>query len=92
MQTGVAGKGAGWLVQTVTLQSGVVYHWKNQVQIETQAQPWNTANGQVRLGAEQNLGSKVAMQVAEIAVYNRALTSNERTTVVAYLMSKYNLA
>lgn len=92
MQSGVAGKGAGWLVQVVTTQSGAAEHFKFNELIEFQQLPLDTASaGELRIGVEQNLFSKVQMDLAEAVVYDRSVTASERVLLVNHFVEKYGL-
>lgn len=92
VQTGVPGKGAGWLVQLVTIKSGAAKHYKFNTQIEVQKLSMKTASaGELRIGVEQNLFSKVQMDLAEAVVYDRAITSSERVLLVNHFIEKYGL-
>lgn len=47
--------------------------------------------GELRIGVEQNLFSKVQMDLAEAVVYDRAITSSERVLLVNHFIEKYGL-
>src|SRR5690606_27944325 len=83
------GTGAGWLLQTVTLQAGQMSHYRDLGLIGERAQTYNTGLNQIVLGAEIDNAPHVDMQVAAVLVYNRALSASERQAVYAYLQNKY---
>jgi hypothetical protein len=92
IQSGITGKGAGWLVQLVTTTSGAAKHYKFNELIGSQQLSLKTASaGDLLIGVEQNLYSKVQMDLAEAVVYDRALTSSERVLLVNHLLEKYGL-
>src|SRR5690606_11934243 len=83
------GTGAGWLLQTVTLQAGQMSHYRDLGLIGERTQTYNTGLNQIVLGAEIDNAPHVDMQVAAVLVYNRALSASERQAVYAYLQNKY---
>ena len=93
MQSGSAGNGAGWLVHTLVLTSNEVTHYKNTELIETFSAQFNTpsSGGVMRLGLEINDNSKVAMSVAALAGWNRALQPSELTQVQSYWAQRFGL-
>ncbi len=88
----VAGSGQEWLIQGAVLQSNQLKHYKNGVEIDTRTHAYNTRTGtesQIVIGAEIDGNPQLNMTVAEILVYDRALTTAERQQVEDYLRSKY---
>eukprot|EP00045_Choanoeca_perplexa_P016798 m.231229 g.231229 ORF g.231229 m.231229 type:complete len:1548 (-) comp17363_c0_seq1:115-4758(-) len=92
VQSGSAGDGAGWLIQTVVLKNGDVSHYKNSQLLETFSATFNTpVGGQMRLGVEINGGSKVEMSTAAIAAWNRALAPSEVNQIVQHFAQRYQI-
>lgn len=85
----VVGTGAGWLTQSAVLGSGVVRHFKDGEQIASFAHDYATAIGKLRLGAEHNDKKKLGMEVAEVLIYDRAVTELERGQIEAYFEQRY---
>ena len=53
---------------------------------------YNTASGSIRLGEELGGGLNLDMRVAEVVVYNRAISSIELQQIVDYFQARYALA
>ncbi|MFV1963763.1 MAG: Ig-like domain-containing protein, partial [Acidimicrobiia bacterium] len=87
--TNVAGAGAGWLVQTVALEGGMVKHYRDGVLLDTQPHTFNTILSKMALGAEIIDLYFIDMQVAAVLVYDHALTSAEQQQVQDFLQNKY---
>jgi hypothetical protein len=85
----IAGTGAGWLVQSVVLEAGVLKHYKDGVLIDTQNHTYNTTLSNIVLGAELNNNKFMDMQVASVLVYDRALSIEELQLTQDYLSNKY---
>ena len=86
------GTGQGWLVQEAVLNSNDLRHYADGVLIDARTHAFNTdvANGNgIALGAEIDGDPFLDMSVAEILVYDVALTDAEREQVGAYLHRKY---
>lgn len=88
-EAAVVGSGAGWLRQGATLASGSVLHFKDGAQIASFAHTYATGAGKMRLGVEHSDKKKVGMEVAEVLVYNRALSAQERQQIETYLIQRY---
>jgi len=84
-----AGMGAGWLVQSGMLVSGVGTLFKDGAQIGQFTHTYNTVLTKMMLGADLGNQGYVGMDVAAVLLYNRALSGSERAQVDAYLRSKY---
>ena len=81
------------MVQTVVLKSNVMSHYKDQELIESYTLGYLTAaDGHIRMGVEINDWSKLDMDVAAVAAWDRALESSERQQVVDHFKSYYGLA
>ncbi|EDX87629.1 PKD domain protein [Synechococcus sp. PCC 7335] len=89
--TGSAGTGQGWLSQAAILESGTLSHFKNGAVIDVASHDFNTDLQQLVLGAEIDSAPYVDMDVAEIIVYDRALSESEQNDVQDFLAQKYGL-
>ncbi|EAW35516.1 Ig-like domain-containing protein [Lyngbya sp. PCC 8106] len=85
----VDGTGAGWLTQSAVLQAGTLNHYKDGTVIDTKTLTYNTFLDKIVLGAEIDSNPFVDMDVAEILVFDRALSQSEQTQVNNYLQQKY---
>lgn len=83
------GDGAGWMTQAVVVASDNFTHYKDGAIIDSGTHAWATGTAKVRLGSELDSDPKVKMQVAEVLVYDRALTPTEFAQVEGYLQSEY---
>lgn len=87
-QAAEVGKGAGFIVHATQYEAGTVTHYLDGVQIASQVHAYNTGSDRIRLGVELNDRTKIDMDVAEVLVYDRALSASERNGVTGYLMGK----
>ena len=87
--SGVAGTGAGWLVQSATLDSGTLEHYKDGQLVDTRSHTYDTDLQQMVLGAEIDSKPKLDMEVAAAYVYDRALSDAERREMESHLRGKY---
>jgi len=85
----VVGQGAGWITHSVKYESGNFWHYRDGALIGSGMHAFATASDAIRLGIEQNLNRKIAMDVAEVLVYDRALTETERQQIEDYLSVEY---
>jgi glucose/arabinose dehydrogenase len=83
------GTGAGLLVQSATVSAGALRHYRDGILIDSRTHAFNTAASLLRLGSSLDEADHVDMDVAELLVYNRALSETERQTVEDYLQIKY---
>ena len=83
------GMGTGWLAQSVVHDAGVNHHFRNGNAIDVDTHTYATGNGQVRLGVELDDNRHMQMSVAEVLIYNRALSENELELVHEYLAARY---
>lgn len=83
------GEGVGWLVQTAVVDLGSLVMYADRERILTASHFFNTASDSVRLGVNHNDKSHVAMDVAEIIAWDRALTEAEVMSTVTYFESVY---
>jgi hypothetical protein len=84
-----AGTGAGWMVQSAVAGSGGLTHYQNGVAIDAQVHTYATNVGSIVVGAEIDRAPFMDMDVAAIAIYDRALTDEERGDVEKYFAVKY---
>lgn len=85
----VAGTNAGWLSQGVVVEAGTFSHTKNGDEIDSAVHTWSTGSGRLRIGAELDDDPAIEMEIAEILVYDRALTAGERQQIEDYFEQKY---
>jgi glucose/arabinose dehydrogenase len=85
----VAGIGGGWMVQAGMVSGGSGRLFKNGVQIAQFPHTYNTLVSKLVIGEEiKNLGF-IAMDVAALLIYDRALSNEELANVNDYLRKKY---
>ena len=87
--SGVAGTGQGWLVQSVSVSGGEVRHFLNGNMVDSRAHVYNTVLSDLVIGAEIDSDPFLTMQIAAVIVYDRALSTVEQTQVDDYLQTKY---
>ena len=90
--SGITGTGSGWLIQEVLHNNGTLNHYKDGVLIDSQVHTYRTdvANGEgLVIGAELDGTPYVDMDIAEVLIYDRALSEAERQQVETYLQTKY---
>ena len=85
----VDGTGAGWLSQSAVLEGGNLTHYKDGELIDSRTNTYNTTLDRIILGAEIDGSPFMDMEVAEILVYDRALSQSERTQVDSYIQQRY---
>ena len=83
------GTGAGWIINSVILDSGAITHYLNNVVIDTQTHTYTTALQEIVVAANLSQTTYIDMQVAAFLLYDRALTPAEHTAVYDYLNAKY---
>src|SRR5690606_27434185 len=89
-QTAVAGTGAGWLLHGAVLSGTTLTHYNDGAVIETRSgASFSTRLSRIVVGAELDASPYLAMDVAAVLVYDRALPASERAQVEAYLREKY---
>jgi hypothetical protein len=89
--SGQPGTGQGWLIQSAVVQNNQLQHYRNGTLIDTRTKSYNTLADRIVLGAEIDNSPQVAMNVAAVLVYNRALTPTEQQQIQTYLTTKYLL-
>ncbi|MHC5112728.1 MAG: Ig-like domain-containing protein, partial [Planctomycetota bacterium] len=87
--SGVPAVGAGWAVQSVVHQAGQFTHYLNGTVLDTAVHSFNTVVDEIVVGAELNDRAFLDMDVAEVLIYERALSSAELQQVDAYFQAKY---
>jgi hypothetical protein len=87
-----AGTGAGWLVQSIVLEAGVMEHYIDGMLLDTQNHTYSTTLSNMVLGGGLKNTEFTDMQVAAIFVYDRALSPAELQQVDNYLNDKYFLS
>ncbi len=90
--SGIAGTGSGWLIQEALHSNGILNHYKDGVLIDSQTHTYRTevADGEgLVIGSELDGSPYVDMDIAEVLIYDRALSDEERQQVEAYLQNKY---
>ena len=80
-----------WLVQGAVLSGGTLSQYKDGGAIGTAQHAYATGAGSIRLGEELNGGKNLNMDVAEVLVYNRALTTTELQQIQGYFETRYGL-
>lgn len=84
------GIGAGWMVQSATLQSGVATLFSEGSGVIAQfTHTYNTTLQRLVIGEEIQDAGFATMDVAAVLIYDRALTAQEHASVEAYLKAKY---
>lgn len=84
-----AGTGAGWLVHSAILSNGELTQYKDGELIYTKLLSFSTVLTNMVLGANLDSGNYVAIKVAAVLAYDRALSSAELAQVHDYLNQKY---
>ena len=79
----------GWVVHAAAVQSNQIRQYVNGELVETHDHTLNTQGGSFRIGAQIDNTDRVAMDVAEVLVYNRALTAQEQQLVNRYLTDTF---
>lgn len=87
--SGVDAVGSEMVVQSATVQSGELTHYKDGVAIDSATHTFDTADDQLVVGAEMTPPPYLDMDVAALVVYDRALSATERQQVEAYLEDRY---
>ena len=85
-QNGVTG---GFLVHSVVLANNVTSHYRNGVLIDSDTHTFNTDLKKLVLGAEIAGLGESQLNVAAALIYDRALSTAERSQVEDYLQNKY---
>ncbi|MEE9320233.1 MAG: Ig-like domain-containing protein, partial [Granulosicoccus sp.] len=91
-ETDYIGTGAGWLVQSAVLESGVLTQAVDGQVISIDNHVFATRGDRLAIGSDLDLATFVDMDLAAILVYKRALSDVEISQVVAYLDDKYGVS
>ena len=93
------GTGAGWLTQAAIVSANpsgaaaeIVNHYKDGALIDSDTRNFNTVLETLVVGSNLKGTNSIDMEVAEILVYDRALSEAERQQVETYLQQKYALS
>ncbi|MEQ1851988.1 MAG: PQQ-dependent sugar dehydrogenase, partial [Chthoniobacteraceae bacterium] len=86
-----SGVGA-WLTHSAVYSGGTLNQFKNGNSIGTASQSFSTGTSSIRLGEELNGGKNLDMDVAEVLVYNRAVSEVERLQIEGYFSQRYAIA
>ena len=78
-----------WLNQGAVYSGGTLTQYTNGVGIGTAAHTYATGTGGVRLGEELDGNKNLNMDVAEVLVYNRAVSATELQQIEDYFEQRY---
>ena len=84
-----AGRGSGWLTQSVVYRNGRTFHYRDGNLIDSDNHAFNTRDDRIRIGVELNDNRHIKMDVAEVIIYRRALSEGQRSQVESYLQNEY---
>ncbi|MFV0634750.1 PQQ-dependent sugar dehydrogenase [Demequina sp.] len=84
-----AADGEGWLVHSIVMAENAFTQYRDGNVIDTGEHQFQTGTDRIRLGTELAGGRFVDMEVAEILVYDRAVTEAERQQIEDYLNAQY---
>lgn len=90
--TTASGVGAGWILQSAVLNDGVAAIYKNSIQVKQWSHIYDTSLSRFVIGQEMGNRGYVAMEIAAVLIYDRALSQAERDEVEEYLRNKYLIA
>ena len=88
-RSSVVGFGAGWLGQSAIVDGGTVTHYLDGTEIDSDAHVYATTSDRIRVGVELDDNRHMDMEIAEILVYDRALSPQEKAQVDAYIRLEY---
>lgn len=80
-----------WVSHGAIYNGSSITQYVNGAAAGTASHRYATGTGSIRLGEELGGGKNLDMDVAEILVYDRVLTADEREQIHAYLQQTYNL-
>ncbi|MEQ1850953.1 MAG: PQQ-dependent sugar dehydrogenase, partial [Chthoniobacteraceae bacterium] len=78
-----------WLTQSAIYSGGAVNQYSDGTLIGSTAHTFATGTDGIRLGEELNGGKNLEMDVAEVMVYDRAVTEMERQQIETYFQQRY---
>lgn len=82
--------GEGWLSQTVLVDSGTLWQYRDADLVAQHPHTFETAeDGYLIIGAELDRSPHLDMDVAAVLLYDRALGEDERRDVETYLARRY---
>jgi glucose/arabinose dehydrogenase len=79
-----------WLTHAAVYQNGVLHQFHNGAPAGITNRSYSTGNGSIWLGEELGGGKNLRMDVAEVLVYDRALSENERQRIETYFQTRYH--
>ncbi len=83
---------SGWVTQAVVLSNGELQQYANGSFLDQQTHTFNTGTGTLRIGASIDGTGFVDMDIAEILVFDRALSDTERGQLDSYFQTTYALS
>ncbi|MEQ1853255.1 MAG: PQQ-dependent sugar dehydrogenase, partial [Chthoniobacteraceae bacterium] len=90
VESSPATNGVGqWLTQAAVYSGGTLNQFKNGVAIGIASKSFATGTGGIRLAEELNGGKNLNMDVAEVLVYDRAVSVEERQQIEGYFGGRY---
>ena len=89
IQSSVAGPGTGWMTQAVIYDTGQGSLYRDGNLIESFTNTYDTGTTELRIGSELDDNPKLDMEVAEILVYDRALTTAELAALETWAQATY---
>jgi hypothetical protein len=78
-----------WLIQGAVLGGGVLTQYRDGTPSGAVTRTYSTGTSAIRLGEELNGNKNLDMDVAEVLVYNRALSAAEVQQVIEYFEARY---
>lgn len=81
--------GPNYAIQTVTLASDQYRHYVNDNQIDSGINSFNTTSDTFVIGAELEFSPYIDMEVAAVALFDRAISNTERDDIESHWESKY---
>jgi glucose/arabinose dehydrogenase len=88
-ESATAGVGAGWLSHSAILRADTLTHYKDGDVINSATHLFQTGSDVILLNPETDDDPEVDMEVAEILIYNRALSEEERQEIELYFSNTY---
>ena len=83
------GTNRGWLAQSVFVQETETTHYANGQLIDSFLHEFDTSDGVVHLGANAAASNASQVNIAELIVFNRVLTDEERHNVDSALAARH---
>lgn len=89
LESTTVGIGAGWICQTTVLEAGLATLFQDKTPLARWSHVYDTVPSRLVIGQEIGGPGFVAMDVAAVLVYERALTPAEREAVGDFLRAEY---